>query len=124
MKSYLDEFSDRGHKVDKAENYREALLKLGEGGTYECIIIDLSLPTESVGNSSKTKGGLITGLVVLEKMLANQNLNSAKKVIFTIANNIEVKKFCGARNVPYLEKEVYVSSEAFVDEIEKIVRQQ
>lgn len=120
LKPYIDVFKERGYTIDGAENFDESLKILEQKNTYGCIIIDVSMPLGSLADSREAKSGLRTGMVVLKKMMDNPDLAEVKKVIFTIVDNAEARDYCDENDVPYLEKQEFLST-TFVDEIEKII---
>jgi len=127
---YVDEFQSRGYEIDKAENPDEinnilehtlsqdgAILDLS---VLRSIIVDVSMPTGVHIKYGEAKGGLQTGFVVLKKLVDNPRFDSVKKIIFTIVDNPEVRRYCKENDIEYLEKRNFLS-DTFVDKVEEII---
>jgi len=127
---YVDEFQDRGYDIDKVENPDEINNILEQNPIPDGIIVDLcmpmgiivdvSMPTGKNIGYGEAKGGLQTGFVVLKRLMANPQLNNVKKIIFTIVDNPEVRRYCEENGIEYLEKRNFLS-DTFVNKVEEII---
>ena len=121
LKPYIDEFYDNGIKIIPAESPDESDKILSEQKDFQCIIIDLSMALGENINCGEAKSGMMTGLIVLKKLIANTELDKIKKIVFTIVpDTAEVQGYCNANNVYYLRKRDHMT-DTFVEEIKKII---
>lgn len=121
LRPYIDEFSESGIYITKASNPDESFIKLQENNDFDCIIVDISMPYGERIKSEDAKGGMQTGLIVLQNLVADNELSKIPKVVFTIVTNPDVRKYCEDNNIPYLEKQEYYSH-SFVQKIRQILK--
>lgn len=117
----IDEFTDRGFIITQAENPDEFNEIIADRQDFQCIIVDISMPTGKHINFGEAKGGMRTGLIVLRQIVANEKLNDILKVAYTIVNDDEVISFCKENDIYYLDKGKYLS-DSFVDRIEQLLK--
>ena len=120
---YIDEFKEQGFTIIGVENPDEIEEKLSSyNNDFLCIIVDIAMPIGNKINFGEAIGGMQTGFVILKELVENTNLNEIKKVVFTITDISEVKKYCNAKKppIPYFQKQKYLA-DAFVAEIKKII---
>ena len=122
LKGFVDEFEEKNFEVIKIETINNLLpiLKIEAEKSLSAIIVDIAMPSGLL-DLRKTRGGLRTGLFVIEDFLKEDSLKSIPIIVFTNVNDVAVNVFCKDRSIPYLKKEVYLSDE-FVLEIEKIIK--
>jgi CheY-like chemotaxis protein len=120
LQPYLDGFEDRGFEIIKVANPDDVDKAIESNSDIQCIILDISMPTGESFGAKESKGGMRTGLLVLGKLVADARIASAKKVIFTIVSNDEVKEYCDFKGIPCLLKQDYVAS-SFVAKIKEII---
>jgi DNA-binding NarL/FixJ family response regulator len=116
LKPYIDEFKDKGFDILGAENPDEIDKILAEQDHIQCIIIDVSMPHGEKIAYDEAKGGMRTGLIVLKKLI----LKRIVKVVFTIVDDMEMRKFCDENGIEYLKKQDYFTN-TFVDKVKKIL---
>lgn len=85
----------------------------------DCIIIDLSMPTGKKLRKEKTKRGMSTGMILLEKV-RNSRFKNTLVIVYTITENIEVKEYCRSAKIPYWNKMDFLSNE-FATEIINLI---
>ena len=117
---YIDELEEGGFKVIKASNPDEFEKILSENQDFDCIIIDVIMPLGQSREYANERGRMQTGKILLQKLIDNRLLPSVKKVVFTMADNADVRQYCDDHSVPYLEKQEFLSG-IFVEEIKKIL---
>jgi CheY-like chemotaxis protein len=119
---YIDEFNEQGFTIIRVENPDEIGEKLSSNNNdFLCIIVDISMPPGEKISFGDAKGGMQTGLVILKELVEKTDLK-AKKVVFTIVENAEVREYCKNKQIPYLQKHKYFT-DTFVREIEEILSQ-
>jgi CheY-like chemotaxis protein len=118
LKPYLDEFEDNGFEIVKVANPDNIDCIIASNKDIQCIILDISMPVGKSIHAIESQKGMRTGLLVLQKFNQNTNLSPIKKVVFTIANDVEVCNYCESNNIPYLLKQEYLA-DTFVKEIKK-----
>jgi CheY-like chemotaxis protein len=121
---YIDEFNENGFEIVKAANPDESDIILSTQHDFQCIIVDVSMPLGENIKFGEAKGGMQTGLVYLQKLVDNANLNNVKKVVFTIVDNSEMREYCKSQTpeILYLEKHRYFT-DTFVQKIKNILSQ-
>jgi len=122
---YIDEFKARNLKIEGASNPDKSDEMLLKQHDFQCIIVDVTMPLGEHIQFDEAKGGMQTGLVYLKKLVENQDLKDVKKVVFTIADDTEVREYCKNQNpeIPYLLKQRYFSN-TFAEAIDKIIKEE
>lgn len=77
------------------------LLQINMASLFDCIIIDLSMPTGNLP-ISETRGGARTGFVLLQKII--EEYPESCIVVYTVFEVPEVKNYCKERSVSYWTK--------------------
>ena len=116
----IDEFNENGFEIIKADNPDECNEIISQRQDFECIIIDISMPTGKNINFGEAKGGMRTGLIILKQLVNNEKLNDIQKVVFTIVDDEDVRSYCEENNIPYLSKRKFLS-DTFVERIKHIL---
>lgn len=119
----IDEFNENGFEIIIADNPDECSEIIAKRHDFECIIIDISMPLGKSIDFGEAKGGMRTGLIVLKNLVNNKKLKKIQKIVYTIADDDEVRDYCEDNNIPYLRKQMYLS-DTFVDEVKHIISQQ
>ncbi len=116
--SYIDELEEDGYDVIKASNSAEMWDQVEKNSqSISLILMDIMLPTGGDLSSSETKGGMITGLVLLEKLKSKGIIPATPVIIFTILSDQEVAEWANRNSVPQLKKQNTLPSEL----LEKII---
>ena len=121
LRPYLDEFGENGVSIVKVKNL-DALNHIIDSvwSSLSVIILDIIMPPgENIG-LNRAKGGLQTGLIVLENLLNDERLNNVPKIVFSNINVFEIKAFCKKNNIPILRKSDYASDE-FIKKVDEII---
>lgn len=121
LRTDIDEFEYQGYQIVPAANPDELETIISSQTDFECLIIDISMPTGKNIDFGEAKGGMRTGLVVLKKLVNNPKFKEVKKVVYTIVDDEETRNYCEDNNIPYLEKQNYLP-DSFVAEIKKILK--
>ena len=122
LRPYIDTFNENGFEIIHAKDPDESDRILTKSKDFRCIIIDLMMATGSKISHEESKGGIQTGLILLQKLMADESLSNIKKVIFTKINDLETKNFCNVQEpaIPYLKK-LDDTTGGFVDKIKLII---
>ena len=95
-------------------------LRLEDIPSYNCIIIDLFMPTGEKLNFSKTRGGSRTGLVLLKKI--KDQYSDFKTIVYSVFELPEVRSYCkGKNNIEYWNKSSLTADE-FADNLIKFIK--
>lgn len=116
----IDEFIDKGFEIIKAANPDECSEIIEQRHDFECIIVDISMPTGKNIDFGEAKGGMRTGLIILKNLAKNEELKNIKKVVYTIVDDEEVRNYCEENNITYLSKRNYLS-DTFVEKISQLI---
>jgi CheY-like chemotaxis protein len=121
FKPYVDEFEDNGIEIIKIKSVTgiiERLIKEAEN-TLSAILVDIIMPSEDL-DFGETKGGLRTGMVVLERIMEEDSLKSIPNIVVTNADDDIIREFCNSKRIKYLKKSDYFSEE-FVKEVKEVI---
>ena len=105
LRPYVDEFEENNFeviKVKEIDNYL-SILKNEAQRALSAILVDINMPTGHL-DFRKTRGGLRTGLIILENILKENTLNNIPLIVFTNVDDVAVNVFCKDRSIPYLKK--------------------
>lgn len=72
--------------------------------SFDCLIIDVSLPVGNRLNVGASKKGMRTGLVLLEEIVQQQRFSNIPIVVYTIVKSDDIKYFCKEHNITYIDK--------------------
>jgi CheY-like chemotaxis protein len=123
LRPYIDEFNENGFTIIRAANPDECDEILNSRQDFQCIIVDISMPLGQTIKYGEAKGGFLTGLVVLKKIVDNPKVKNVKKIVFTIVeNNADVREYCTNNHIEYLEKQRYLA-DTFVAKVKDILSQ-
>ena len=116
--AYIDELKENGYDVFNVTNPDDIddILQHISVDTLALIIIDMPLPTGTNIGLRESRGGLVTGKVVLERLLEDHSLDGIPKMVFTNLEDEKTELWCKDRNVPYIRMTDY-----FADDFSKIV---
>lgn len=119
LEPYVDEFIDNGIEIVKIKTVMglmETLKKELQNSLF-AILVDIIMPSENY-DDGKTRGGLRTGLLVLEEILNEASLKNIPIIAVTNVDDNELNKFCEKHSIPRLKKHDYFS-DGFVVAINK-----
>lgn len=102
LRAFVDEFSDDGIEIEKINN-PDAFQTVLDNITFDCLIMDMMMPTGENLTLQETKGGLHTGLRLLETYLKKGNTKPI--IIFTVLNDEIVREWASDHDVPYKLKQ-------------------
>jgi CheY-like chemotaxis protein len=114
LNPHIDELEDYGYKVLKADSLEEMWSHIDDNNTdIYLIIMDIMMPTgpqsqdtnNRVININKAKGGILTGLRVLEDLNTKGLLNNKKVLIFTILGEQEITEWSKKNKVKSMRKQ-------------------
>lgn len=104
LEIYSDLLRSSGYEIKMVQSADESLMYLQTNSKdIECMIVDIMMPVGSF-DSSETKMGMLTGLVLLKKIKAIDALKKIPIIIFTIYDEKEVAKWARDNKVVYLNK--------------------
>lgn len=87
---------------------------------FDCIIIDLSLPTGYKLSLPETAFGTRAGLAILKKI--KQKSSHAKTIVYTVFDALDARDYCCKNRIPYWNKSEYLAddfADAVIKEINK-----
>lgn len=102
LRAYIDEFSDEGIEIEKINN-PDAFQTALDTTDFDCLIMDMMMPTGENLSLQETKGGLHTGLRLLEIYLRKGTPKPI--VIFTILNDETVREWAIENQVSHRLKQ-------------------
>ncbi|MDR1582404.1 MAG: response regulator [Prevotellaceae bacterium] len=120
LQPYIDEFEDNGFDIIKVANPDDIDEMIDQHSDIQCIIVDISMPTGESINVNEAKKGMRTGLLVLQKLNKNVKIDHIKKVVFTVVEDEQVRRYCDSCNVSYLKKQDNVT-DVFIDKIKRLI---
>ena len=121
LRPYIDELEDSGlFEIVGVANPDDIEKSLAENPDIKCIIVDIAMPTGKEFDVGEAKMGMRTGLLVLKDLSKNPNLNSIKKIVFTIVTDEQVKKYCESNDIQYLKKQEHLT-DSFLKKIKDIL---
>ena len=109
LRPYIDEFEENNFEVVKIKDIDNLLP----------ILVDIIMPPQNL-DFSKTRGGLRTGIVVIENILNDVTLKNIPIVAFTNVDDLVVNNFFRNKSIMCLEKKNYFSNE-FVAKIDSFI---
>lgn len=123
LEPYVDEFIDNGIEIVKIKTVKGLMetLKKELQNSLSAILVDIIMPPENY-DDGRTRGGLRTGLLVLEEILNEASLKNIPIIAVTNVDDNELNKFCEKHSIPRLKKHDYFSDDFVVTvnkEIEK-----
>lgn len=112
LSSYVEEFEENNFEVIKIESVDNLLsvLKIEVKKSLHAILVDIIMPYGPL-DFGKSRGGLKTGLLVLEDILKEDSLKNIPIVVLSNADYYDVRDFCQEKSIKYLEKSHYFSNE-------------
>ena len=112
LSPYIDEFEENNFEVIKIESCENFLpiLKIEAEKSLSAILVDIIMPPRQL-DFRKTRGGLRTGLLVLEDILNDNSLIKIPIVVLTNGDDEEVTNYCMEKKIPYLKKKDYFTNE-------------
>ena len=121
LRPYVDEFEDNDFEVIKIKdisNFMDVLKKEAKN-SISAILVDILMPPQNL-DFSETRGGLRTGIVIIKKILNEEELKGIPIVAFTNVDDTVIDKFCKHYHISCIEKKNYYSDE-LVEKIEEII---
>ena len=121
LRPYIDEFEENNFEVVKIKDIDNLLpiLKKELEKALSAILVDIIMPPQNL-DFSKTRGGLRTGIVVIENILNDVTLKNIPIVAFTNVDDLVVNNFFRNKSIMCLEKKNYFSNE-FVAKIDSFI---
>lgn len=121
LEPYVDEFIDNGIDIIKVKNVDGLMgvLKKEAQDSLSAILVDIIMPPENL-NYGETKGGLRTGIVVLNEVLKEDTLRNIPKVAVTNVDDVKVNEFCQEHKIPYIKKYDYFANTFVAKILEEI----
>ncbi len=123
LEPYVEEFIDNGIDIIKVKNVDGLMgvLKKEAQDSLSAILVDIIMPPGHL-NYSETKGGLRTGIVVLNEILKENALRNIPKVVVSNVDDANVDEFCQKHEILYIKKYEYFAN-TFVERIiEEIIK--
>lgn len=122
LRSFVKEFEENGIDVIKVKKIDDidATLQNEDKNSLTMIILDIAMPPKENISIRDARGGVITGQIILEELLKNDNVSCVKKVVFTQVEDEEVEQYCNNKHISYFKKEDYFEDE-FYDAIMDII---
>ena len=96
----------------------DELIYVDDPSKFDCVIVDLSMPTGKKLTLQQTRGGSRTGLCILKEL--KKEHPEIKAVVYTVFDISEVKEFCQKQGIKYLNKSDYLADD-FADAIVKLI---
>jgi CheY-like chemotaxis protein len=129
MRPFRDELEEHGYSIKALRNADEALLCLKQVDDIELVIMDVMIgtgPSESSAfNRAETDDFLITGLVLIDKLMkANESKFSKNMVIFSMAHQPivteRIKERAEKFHINYLRKSDYADPYKFCKKLAEL----
>lgn len=89
--------------------------------SFNCIIIDLFMPTGRLLSFQETRGGSRTGFVLLNKI--RKSYPDSKIVVYSVFIVPEVMSYCKSNNIEYWNKSSLTADE-FAMNIVKLIKEE
>ena len=122
LEPYVDEFIDNGFEVIRVDRVFDGLisvLKAQVQTSLSAILIDIIMPPGDL-DFGETRGGMRTGIVVLQELMKEDSLKSIPIVVVTNADDETVRSICLEYGIPYLQKSEFFA-DTFVTRIMEII---
>ena len=121
LEPYIDEFADNDIAIIKVDNVDDLLPTIREhaGVSLIAILIDIIMPPHNL-DYGKTRGGLRTGVVLLELILGDDYLCNYPVVVVTNSDDAFVTDYCRVHSLPWVKKEDFFT-DTFVARIKELV---
>jgi len=115
VRPFIEELELSGKRVIKAQNPEEMWDKLKEYyKDIKIIVMDVLLPVGKDIDPDEAQMGLITGLLLLDKILKKSAYSDIPLIIFTILNDQVVHEWAKQHHVKYVLKQETLPSEFLV----------
>lgn len=92
--------------------------KLESIPSFDCIIIDLSMPVGKKLNLAETRYGSRTGFVIIKKI--KEKYSNSKLIVYSVFDVPEVRSYCNENGIHYWNKSRFMSDE-FADKVIKLI---
>ena len=103
----VDALKEMGCHITSVTNPDELQTRMF--ASFDCIIIDLSLPIGKKFSPAETQFGARTGFVLL-KMIKEKH-PTAKTIVYSVFDAPEVINYCRNNNIPYWNKSQYLADD-------------
>lgn len=107
LMSDRDALEERGCIVTPISNPDE--FRISKTRKFDCIIIDLIMPSGKKLSFQETRGGARTGFVLLKTIM--EKYPESKIVVYSVFNVPEVRSYCESNNIEYLDKSDLLAEE-------------
>lgn len=107
LKSEHDALEELGCIITPITNPDQ--LRLDTVRFFDCIIMDLFMPTGEKLSFQETRGGSRTGFVILKRI--KESYPESKVVVYSVFNVPEVRKYCKENKIEYWTKSAYSADE-------------
>ena len=111
LRSYIDEFEEQQYRILKVNKVDDILTILNGESDLSAIIVDIAMPPGDKIDLREARGGLRTGMIILERMKKIVNPENVPMIVFTNVDDDAVKNYCTNNNIPYLKKEDFFADE-------------
>lgn len=122
LEPYVDEFEDNETEIIKIKTVDGLINRLKKElqNSLSAILVDIIMPPENY-DDGKTRGGIRTGVSVLEDILKEASLKNIPIIAVTNVDDPEVSEFCESNHIPWLKKKDYFS-DTFVKAVNDKIR--
>lgn len=86
--------------------------------SFDCIIIDLLMPTGRSLSLPETEFGTRTGLAILKKI--KEKSSYAKTIVYTVFDALDARDYCCKHRIPYWNKSDYLADD-FAEAVIKLI---
>lgn len=94
-------------------------LDYGNITSFDCIIIDLSLPTGNKLSLPETAFGTRTGLAILKKI--KKKSTDTKTIMYTVFGAPDAEYYCCNHKIPYWNKSEYLADD-FAEAVINVIK--
>lgn len=119
LASEVDALKEKGCVITAVTN--PDALQINLIPSFDCCIIDLSLPVGKKLTLSETQNGSRTGFVLLKKI--KEKHPTAKTIVYSVFEAPKVTKYCQDNNIPCWNKSQYLADD-FAKDVIKIIKEE
>ena len=121
LRPYVDEFEENNFEIIKVSGIENLIsdLKKEAEKTLSAILIDIIMPPQHL-DFRKTRGGLTTGVVIIEDILEDVSFKNIPIIVVTNVDDVAINDYCKEKDICCIEKKDYFS-DSFVSKIDEII---